>query len=115
MQTLILAIGPWGEDRRAQAEDFIKRFLAARGVSGAFLDQSEVVQQLANKAPFHDHPLALNSLNLKLYSEVERELLTSLVTQIYDFMEVHYHHVAGMPDAGVCGGREWYTLPPAKW
>jgi hypothetical protein len=115
IKTLILALGPWGEDRRDQAEDFSRRFLAARSVSGAFLAQGESVKHLASRAPFRDQPLALESLDLSDYSEPERKLLTSLTTQIYGILEVHYFHVAGMPDVGVCAGREWYTRPPSEW
>jgi hypothetical protein len=115
IKTLILALGPWGEDRRDQAEDFSRRFLAAQSVSEAFLAQGESVKHLASRAPFRDQPLALESLDLSDYSESERKLLTSLTTQIYGILEVHYFHVAGMPDVGVCAGREWYTRPPSEW
>jgi hypothetical protein len=115
LRTLILAIGPWEEDRRIQAEDFVKRFLAARGISEPFLTQAETVIRLASHTPFQDQPLALHSLDLADYSDAEKELLTSLTTQVYSLFEVHYFHVAGMPDVGVCKGRGWYTLPPSEW
>ena len=115
LSTLILAIGPWGEDRRPQANDFVKRFLAARSVSEPFLNQGETILSLANRAPFRDRPLALQSLDFSGYSDAEKELMTSLVTQTYGFFEVHYLHVAGMPDVGVCKGRRWYTRPPLEW
>lgn len=115
LRVLILAIGPWGEDRRLQANDFVRRFLAARSVSEPFLTQEETVRSLANRAPFCDRPLALQSLDLSVYSDAEKDLMTSLVTQTYGFFEVHYFHVAGMPDVGVCKGREWYTRPPSEW
>lgn len=113
--TIILAIGPWGEDRREQAEDFAMRFLAALGISQDILDQAEPAKSLASRAPFRDKPLALESLDLSGCSEAERNLLTSLVTQIYGLLEVHYFHVAGMPDVGICAGVEWYTRPPSEW
>ena len=115
LRTLILAIGPWDVDRRLQADEFMKRFLTARKVSEPFLSQKEALMSLANHAPFQDQPLALQSLDLSGFSDAEKDLITSLVTQIYGFFEVHYFHVAGMPDVGVCKGREWYTHPPSEW
>jgi hypothetical protein len=50
--------GVWGEDRRLQANDFVRRFLAARSVSEPFLTQEETVRNLVNRAPFCDRPLA---------------------------------------------------------
>ncbi len=115
LQTLILAIGPWGEDRRAQAVDFAGRFLAVKSASGTFFEQGEIAKELAGGTPFREQPMALESLNLKAYSDAEREFLVSLVTKVYGFFEVHYFHVAGMPDVGVCSNREWYTQPPSEW
>ncbi len=115
LRTLILAIGPWEEDRRLQANDFVKRFLTIRSASEPFLSQKEALMSLANRAPFQDQPLALQSLDLSGFSDAEKDLMNSLVTQIYGFFEVHYFHVAGMPDVGVCKGREWYTRPPSEW
>ncbi len=113
LKTLILAVGPWGKDRRDQADDCATRFLAARTVSEPFFEQGEVVKDLVSRAPFRDRPMALPSLDLSDYSDAEKGLLTSLVAQLYSVFEVHYHHVAGMPDVGLCGGREWYTEPPS--
>ncbi len=115
LKALILAIGPWGEDRRDEANDFVTRFLAARAVSGPFRAQENVVKDLAKRAPFRDRPMALQSLDFSNYSDADKGLLTSLVAQFYGFFEVHYHHVAGMPEVGVCAGREWYTHPPSEW
>ena len=115
LRILILAIGPWGEDRRGKADNFVTRFISARAVSGSFLEQEETLNNLINRTPFRDRPMALRSLDLGHYSDVEQDLLTSLTTRIYSSFEVHYHHVGGMPDAGVCGGREWYQSPPSEW
>lgn len=43
--------------------------------------------------------MALQSLDLGQYSDVEKDLLTSLTTRIYSLYEVHYHHVGGMMGA----------------
>ncbi len=115
LRILILAIGPWSEDRRDQADDCATRFLAARTASDPFLAQGDVAKDLAKRTPFRDHPMALRVLDFSDYSDVETGLLTSLVAQLYGFFEVHYHHVAGMPDVGVCAGREWYTRPLSEW
>ncbi len=115
LKALILAIGPWGEDRRDEANDCVTRFLAARTVSDPFLAQGNVTRGLAERAPFRDRPMALQSLDFSNYSDADKGLLTSLVAQFYGFFEVHYHHVAGMPEVGVCAGREWYTYAPSEW
>lgn len=115
LRTLILAIGPWKEDRRVQAENFLMRFVSAGDISEPFLTQGKTITRLADRMPFRNQPLALQSLDLSDYSAAEKELLTSLTTQLYSFYEVHYFHVAGMPDVGVCKGREWYTRPPSEW
>ena len=114
IRKFILAVGPWGEDQRERAEDFATRFLAARGVSSAFLAQGDAAASLASRAPFRDEALALESLDLSGCSEAERNLLTSLVTQIYGLLEVH-SDIAGVPDVGICAGREQYTRAPSEW
>ncbi len=115
LRILILAIGPWGEDRRSQADNFVTRFIPASTVSGSFLAQIETLKSLTNRAPFRDRPMALQSLDLRQYSDAEMDLLASLTAQIYSLYEVHYHHVGGMLDAGICGGREWYQSSPSEW
>ncbi len=115
LRILILAIGPWGEDRRSQADNFVTRFIPASAVSGSFLAQRETLKSLTNRAPFRDRPMALQSLDLRQYSDAEMDLLASLTAQIYSLYEVHYHHVGGMLDAGICGGREWYQSSPSEW
>lgn len=115
IRKFILAVGPWGEDQRMVAEDFATRFLAAGGVSGMFLAQTETADRLASRAPFRDAPMALKELDLSGCSPEERKLLIDLVTQIYGLLEVHYVHLAGVPDVGVCAGREQYQLPPFEW
>jgi len=115
LRILMLALGPWGEDRKSQADDFVTRFISAKAVSGFFLEQGETLDILINRTPFCDRPMALQSLDLGLYSDAEQDLLTSLTARIYSLFEIHYHHVGGMPDAGICGGREWYQSSPSKW
>jgi len=115
LRILVLAIGPWGEDRRSQADDFVNRVIPASTVSGPFLAQGETLNTLVNRAPFRDRPMALQSLDLGQYSDAEKDLLTSLTARIYSLYEVHYHHVGGMTDAGICGGREWYQGSPSEW
>jgi hypothetical protein len=115
LRILILAIGPWGEDRRSQADKFVTRFIPASTVSGSFLAQGETLKHLVNRKLFRDRPMALQSLDLGQYSDTEKDLLTSLTARIYSLYEVHYHHVGGMPDAGICGGREWYQGSPSEW
>ncbi len=115
IRKFILAVGPWGEDQRMVAEDFATRFLAAGSVSGMFLDQGETADRLASRTPFDRGSLALDTLDLSGCSPEERKLLIDLVTQIYGLLEVHYVHLAGVPDVGVCAGREQYQLPPAEW
>lgn len=115
IRKFILAVGPWGEDQRSVAEDFATRFLRANGVSGAFLAQAETAAPLAGRPPFRDGPMALDELDLSECSEAERKLLTDLVTQIYGLLEVHFVHLAGIPNVGDCAGREQYTRPPSEW
>ena len=115
LKILILAIGPWDEDRRSQADNFVTRFITASAVSGSFLARGEALKNLINRTPFRDRPMALQSLDLAQYSDAEKVLLTSLTAQIYSLYEVHYHHVGGMSDAGICGGREWYQSSPSEW
>ena len=115
IRRFILAVGPWGEDQRHVAEEFATRFLAARGVSGAFLEQGETTERLASRPPFHVGPMALDTLDLSGCSMAEKKLLTDLVTQIYGLLEVQYVHLSGVPDVGVSAGREQYTRPPSEW
>jgi len=115
LKILVLAVGPWGEDHRSQADNFAARFIQASAVSSPFTAQGETLQKLINRAPFSDHPMALQSLDLGQYSDSEKDLLISLTAQIYSLYEVHYHHVGGMLDAGICGGREWYQTSPSAW
>ena len=115
IRKFILAVGPWGEDQRDIADDFATRFIAADGVSSAFLSQGETADRIASRAPFSKGPMALDTLDLSGCSEAEKKLLTDLVTQIYGLLEVQYLHLAGVPDVGVCAGREQYKLPPSEW
>ena len=79
------------------------------------IEQGATAGPLANRAPFRDGPMALDELDFSGCSKAEKDLLTGLVTQIYGLLEVHYVHVAGVPDVGVCAGREQYTRPPSEW
>lgn len=115
LKTLILAIGPWKEDKRDQAVSFANRFLAAPTVSEPFFALGESAKSLVSRAPFDSQPMAMDSLDFSACNKSERELLTSLTSKLYGSLEMHYFHVAGMPDAGICAGREWYKLPPSEW
>ncbi len=115
LRRFIYAIGPWTVDQRAVAEEFVDRFLAANGVAGDLLEHGVVAENLASEQPFRDGPWALDELDLSPLSKAERELLLDLVTQIYGLLEVHHVHVAGIPNLGVCAGREQYKLAPVDW
>lgn len=114
LRALVLAMGPWGAERREHGEDFASRFVAARGVSDGTRSHAEVVQGLTARLPFRDGPSALEDLDLAGCSAAERQLLTGLAGEIYGILEVQ-SHLAGVPDVGICAGREQYVRAPWEW
>jgi hypothetical protein len=114
LKTLIFAVGPWSNDQRDRAENFTDRYLASGDAVKPLFDRAEVAEKLVQHAPFRDGPMALPMLDLSSFTEPERELLETLVANLYSVFEVQHYHVGGVPDLGTCTGRDWYTKAPPK-
>jgi len=112
LRVLLLALGPWDQDRLGQAEDFLDRYLASGETVAPFFERAEVAKQLASREPFLGRPLALDEVDLSVFAEAERGLLTMLVEWLYSTFEVQFVYVGGVPGLGACAGRESYRQAP---
>jgi hypothetical protein len=112
IRSFILAVGPWDEAQREEAEAFATKFLAVRG--GELRAHGSTTVALANRAPFRSSPMALAKLDLSGRTPEEKKLLSEFVTEIYSLIAIHYV-VAGRSPVGQCAGRVQYTLPPEEW
>ena len=58
--------------------------------------------------------MAADEIDLRELPEAERDLLVSLVQQLYSLLEVRFT-IAGQPGFGECQrDAKWYTLPPGS-
>ena len=113
LRKLILLIGPWSETDKREAEDFARRFLAAKDGGGAYLPGSgELVQGLASRFP--GGTMAVGKVDLRGLPAAERELLVNLVKQFYSLVEVRFR-VSNEPPFGECQ-EDWlrHTRAPAS-
>jgi hypothetical protein len=108
---LVLALGPWAERERKQAEEFVSRFLAAEHLVGLYIQEShEVIRSLASRFP--DGAIAISELDLASLPAEERRFIIPFVEQLYSLVEVRFY-IASEPRWGVCvGERTRYTLAP---
>ncbi len=113
IKKLILALGPWSANERAQAERFADRFLDAEHAVGPYLPASgAIVQSLAARLP--DDTMALREINLADLPAEERKLLGDLTGQLYSYTEMRFL-VCGEPQAGECqGDNMWHTHAPGS-
>jgi hypothetical protein len=100
LKKLLLAIGPWGAEDKEAADNFSSRFLRSEHVKSLFLaENSETVCQLASHFP--QGTMALKEVNLGNFPTDQREVLLSLIKQVYDLLEVRFY-VSGEPPYGEC-------------
>lgn len=109
---LVLAVGPWTESEREQAEEFVGRFLAAEHLAGLYIPESNgVIRSVASRFP--DGAMAVGELDLASLSVEEREFIIPFVEQLYSLIEVRFY-IASEPRWGLClGERTRYTQAPA--
>ncbi|UCH83334.1 MAG: hypothetical protein JSW50_12855 [Candidatus Latescibacterota bacterium] len=112
LRKLIVCLGPWSAEEKTLADDFAARFVESRYTVGSFLPGSaKIVQSLAERFPTG---VMADEVDLGPLSTAERELLTTLVQQIYSFVDVRFH-VAKEPPFGQCvGDPTWHTKAPEK-
>ena len=97
---LIQLLGPWSESERRATERFAERFLTAQHAVGPFLpDSIELVQSLASWFPAD--AIGFREVDLNGLPQEERDLLLTLVKQLYSFVEVRFL-VSGEPPWGEC-------------
>jgi hypothetical protein len=97
---LIFAIGPWVAEEKETADNFSSRFLRLKHVRSSFLSENgETIRQLASYFP--EGTMALKEVNLGDFSTDQREVLLSLIRQVYDLLEVRFY-VSGEPPYGEC-------------
>lgn len=108
---LVLAVGPWPPGEKEGADDFVRRFLAAEDARSSYLPASRMVlHTLAGRFP--EGAYALGEIDLRALSPEERDLLTKLVEQLYNYIEVRFF-VSREPPWGQCQpDRMRYTRPP---
>ncbi len=109
LKKLIRILGPWSTQE--EAEDFADRFVNSAHAATMNLPESgEAIQTLA--ARFSNDVLAAKKIGLGNLPAPEKDLLLSLVKQIYSFTEVRFV-VCQEPQAGQCQGDiSWYTRAP---
>ena len=109
---LVIALGPWSDGEREQAEEFVGRFLAAEHLVGLYIPESNgLIRSLANRFP--DGTMSVGQLDLATLSAEERAFALQLVEQLYSLIEVRFY-IANEPRWGVClGERTRYTRAPA--
>jgi len=97
---LIQLLGPWSESERRATERFAERFLASQYAVGNFLPgSSELIRSLAGRFPAD--AIGFREVDLNGLPPEERELLLTLVKQLYSFVEVRFL-VSGEPPWGEC-------------
>jgi hypothetical protein len=113
LKKLILQVGPWSPDDRSEADHFARRFLKSSHAVGPYLPgSSKLVQQLASRLPADAAPL--KEIDLGDLPKAERDLLLSLVKQLYSLVEVR-NVASNEPPIGECQGHveTWHTRPPS--
>ncbi len=97
---LIQMLGPWSGEEEKAAERFGERYLAAQHAVGTFLPgSSELIRSLASRFPAD--AIGFREVDLNGLALEERELLVTLVKQLYSFIEVRFV-VSGEPPWGEC-------------
>ena len=114
LRRFILAIGPWGEDQRMAAEDFVDRFLRAP-TCAAWREAPTSAPGIPQRLDLDADALGVDELDLSRLDEAEREVVIGVVLELYGTLDVHYVQLCGTPLPGICAGREHYTRAPTEW
>jgi len=97
---LIQLLGPWSEAESGATERFAERYLTAQHAVGTlFPGSSELIRSLASRFPAD--AIGVREVDLNGLPPEERELLLTLVKQLYNFVEVRFL-VSGEPPWGEC-------------
>lgn len=112
LKKLVIAFGPWTQNDISIAEDFANRFVKASHLSENHLENSaDLVNSISDKLP--KNAIALDALELRIFSAEEYEFVIILCKQIYNLVEVRYF-VSNMPIFGECQVDElFYTQKPS--
>jgi hypothetical protein len=79
---LVIALGPWSEGEREQADEFVGRFLAAEHLVGLYVPESNgLIRSLAGHFP--DGAMSVGELDLASFSAEEHAFALQLVEQLY--------------------------------
>jgi len=100
---LILALGPWSSNQKAEAENFAERFVAASGNTDPYPDG--LIQKIAGRIP--DRSIKLKKIDLGNFPEGERKLLIQFVQQLYSYLEIR-NIITGEPVFGMCQADNLY-------
>jgi hypothetical protein len=108
---LVLALGPWSNADREQADEFAARFLAAEQLVGLYLPKwNAAIESLARRFP--DGAMSVGEVDLAALSADERVFAVQFVQQLYSLIEVRFE-IANEPRWGQClGERTRYTQDP---
>lgn len=111
LRKLVFTIGPWAVENKEAADNFASRFLRSKHVGSSFLtEHGETIRQLASYFP--ENTMALREVNLGDFAVNQREVLLSLIRQVYDLLEVRFY-VSGEPPYGECQiDTTRHTRPP---
>lgn len=94
---LILALGPWSSNQKAEAENFAERFVAASANTDPYPDG--LIQKIATRIP--DNSIGLKKIDLGNFPNDERKLLIQFVQQLHNYLEIR-NIITGEPVFGMC-------------
>jgi len=94
---LILALGPWSSNQKAEAENFAKRFVAASGNTDPYPEG--LINEIASRIP--NNSIGLKKIDLGTFPKDERKLLIQFVQQLHNYLEIR-NIITGEPVFGMC-------------
>lgn len=111
LKKLIVLIGPWTISEKEEAEGFALRFIKASNNTSPYLPESSgLIQSILSKVNFESGEF--KEINLRKFSDEERELLLQLVQQLHSYLELR-NYISKEPKFGECQTDNlFYTKAP---
>ncbi len=94
---LVLALGPWSSNQKAEAENFAERFVTASANTDPYSDG--LIKKIARR--IRDNSIGLKKIDLGNFPKDERTVLIQFVQQLYSYLEIR-NIITGEPIFGMC-------------